>query len=145
MHSWNTIHIWSFVAYKLEVRANNLWDLGSGFLARTLHKCWSVFPSESLKGLAGFPFMRWVAVNAHCLDALTHCCGCSLQVVSASFETRWTVACQVPLSMGFSRQECGVGSISFSRGSSPPMNQTRIFFLHWQVDLYHWATWEVPR
>ena len=34
-------------------------------------------------------------------------CVCSVtSVVSDSFVTLWTIACQVPLSMGFSRQEC---------------------------------------
>ena len=33
----------------------------------------------------------------------------SCQVVSDSFVTPWTVACQAPLSMGFPRQECQSG------------------------------------
>ena len=40
--------------------------------------------------------------------------------------TLWTIACQVPLSMAFSRQEYWGGfAIFFSRGSSRPRNQTR--------------------
>ena len=35
--------------------------------------------------------------------------GVSRSVLSDSFETPWTVAHQAPLSMGFSRQGCGVG------------------------------------
>ena len=35
------------------------------------------------------------------------------------FETPWTVACQAPLSMGFSRQEYWSGLSSFSRSSQP--------------------------
>lgn len=31
---------------------------------------------------------------------------CSLVTMSYSFETRWTVALQAPLFMGFLRQEC---------------------------------------
>ena len=40
------------------------------------------------------------------------------------FETPWTVAYQAPLSMEFSRQEWV--AISFSRGSSPPRDRTRV-------------------
>ena len=39
------------------------------------------------------------------------------------FAIPWTIACQAPLSMGFSRQEYGVGCHSFSRGSSRPRDQ----------------------
>ena len=48
----------------------------------------------------------------------------------------WTVACQAPLAMGFSRQEYWSGlSISSSSGSSQPRDQTHVsyHFLHWQV------------
>ena len=39
-------------------------------------------------------------------DGKTVLCACSVtSVVSHSFATLWTVACQSPLSMGFSRQE----------------------------------------
>ena len=41
--------------------------------------------------------------------------------------TPWTLACQAPLSMGFSRQEYwSEFAISFSRGSSWPRDQTQI-------------------
>ena len=44
-------------------------------------------------------------------------CVCACSVVSESV-TPWTVTCQVPLSMGFSRQEIlECVAISFSRGS----------------------------
>ena len=43
------------------------------------------------------------------------------------FATPWTVACQAPLSMGFSRQEKEWVAISFSRESSPPWDRTLIF------------------
>ena len=42
------------------------------------------------------------------------------------FVTLWIVACQAPLSMGFSRQEDERVAISFSRGSSQPRDQTSI-------------------
>ena len=41
------------------------------------------------------------------------------------FATPWTVAYQVPSSMGLSRQEQEWVAISFSRRSSPPRDQTR--------------------
>ena len=44
-------------------------------------------------------------------------------VVSDSV-TPWTVARQVPLSMGFPRQEYWSVAILFSRGSSQPKNRT---------------------
>ena len=44
------------------------------------------------------------------------------------FMTLWTVACQAPLSMGFSRQEYwgGLPFISFSRGSFLSRNRTPV-------------------
>ena len=45
----------------------------------------------------------------------------SLESCVQLFPTLWTVSCQAPLSMGFSRQEYWNGlSFSFSRGSSQP-------------------------
>ena len=43
----------------------------------------------------------------------------------------WTVACQAPLSMGFSRQEYWSGwvAIPFSEGSSLPRDQTRVSWI----------------
>ena len=51
----------------------------------------------------------------------------SCSVVSDS-ATPWTVACQAPLSMEFSRQEYWV-AISFSRGSSRPRDRTCIPYI----------------
>ena len=41
------------------------------------------------------------------------------QSISHDFETPWTVACQAPLSMGFSRQEYGSGLPFPSPGDLP--------------------------
>ena len=49
----------------------------------------------------------------------------------------WTVAHQAPLSMEFSGKN--TGAISFSRGSSPPRDQTLISCFGRQI-IYHWAT-----
>ena len=63
------------------------------------------------------------------------CCYCCLvteSVMSDSFATPWTIACQVPLSMGFPRQEFWSGlpfylGIFPTQGSNPHL-------LHWQAD-----------
>ena len=54
--------------------------------------------------------------------------------------TPWTLACQAPLSMGFSRQEYWSRfAISFSRGSFWPSDQTQVsciagrFFTNWTM------------
>ena len=49
------------------------------------------------------------------------CVSCSVMSDSV---TPWTVARQVPLSMGFPRQEYWSVAILFSRGSSQPKNRT---------------------
>ena len=59
--------------------------------------------------------------------------------------TPWTVVCQAPLFMGFSRQECWSGvAISSYRGSSQPKHLPCISFTlcigRWI--LYHPAKWE---
>ena len=57
----------------------------------------------------------------------------SHSVMSNSFTSPWTVACQAPLSMGFSRQEYWSGlpfpfqGIFLNQGSNPHL-------LHWQAD-----------
>ena len=54
----------------------------------------------------------------------------SLSVMSDSSVTPWTVACQAPLSMGFSRQEYWSG---FSRGSSRSRGQTCVSCIGRQI------------
>ena len=71
---------------------------------------------------------------------------CSVtKVVSDSFATPWTLACQVPLSMGFSqvRKLEGV-AISFSKGFSQPRDWTCVACVSrtGRRILYHWATKE---
>ena len=59
--------------------------------------------------------------------------------------TPWTVACQAPLSMEFSRQEwiLELFAIFFSRGSSRPRDQTQVsciagrFFTNWALREAH--------
>ena len=54
--------------------------------------------------------MRW---------AFFICCCCLIIVMSDYFVTLWTVACQVPLSMGFSRQDYWSGLPFPSLGDLP--------------------------
>ena len=59
------------------------------------------------------------------------------------FATLWTVACQAPLSIGFSKQEYWCGFPYPTGVSSQPKDQTCISYVSCigrQV-LYHWATW----
>ena len=62
-----------------------------------------------------------------CISVLCVClcvCVCVLSRVQL-FATPWSVACQAPLSMGFSRQEYWSGlPFPFPRGSSQPTDQT---------------------
>ena len=60
------------------------------------------------------------------------------------FAAPWTVACQVPLSMEFSRQEHWSGclfplqGILLTQGSNPHL----LCLLHWKLILYHCVPWE---
>ena len=53
--------------------------------------------------------------------------------MSSSFATPWTVACQVPLSMGLSRQEYWSG-LPFPSQGDLPNSGIQPGLLHWQVD-----------
>ena len=65
---------------------------------------------------------------------------CTCSVVPDSSEISGAVACQVPLSIGFPRQE--YWSISFFRGSSQPRDWTHVSWVSCIVRqiLYHWVT-----
>ena len=61
------------------------------------------------------------------------------------FVTLWSIACQAPLSMGFSRQEYWSGiAMPSSGGSSRPRDGTRVSYVSCigKRVLYHHATWE---
>ena len=66
------------------------------------------------------------------------------QVVSDSFVTLWTVACQAPLSMGFPRQEYWSGLPFPSAGDLPDPGWTLHLYTGRQI-LYHWATREAQK
>ena len=63
-------------------------------------------------------------------------CMLSCSVMSHSFETSWTVVCQVPLSVGFSRQKYCTGFHFLFHGIFPTQgsNPTLLQPLHWQTD-----------
>ena len=52
------------------------------------------------------------------------------------FVTPWTVSCQTPLSMEFSRQEYWNG-LPFPTPRDPPDPRIELMSLYWQVDFYH--------
>ena len=56
----------------------------------------------------------------------------SRSVMSDSFVTTWTVACQAPLSMGFPRQESCSG-LSFSSPGNFPTQRLNPCLRNWQV------------
>ena len=60
------------------------------------------------------------------------------------FVTSWTVACQAPLSMGFSGKNPGVDCHPLSQGTFPTqgLNLCLLHLLHCRRILYCWATWE---
>ena len=69
------------------------------------------------------------------------------------FVTPWTVACQAPPSMGFSRQEYWV-AISFCRGSSWPRVRTRVSCTEgrhltiWatrETQIFHYSSHNIPQ
>ena len=68
----------------------------------------------------------------------TRVCVCvlSCSVVPDTFGTHWTVVCQAPLSMEFSRQEYGSGLPFPPLGSlpTPGIKLMSLGLLHWQAD-----------
>ena len=68
---------------------------------------------------------------------LLHCCACMLSYFSCVqlCVTQWTIACQVPLSMGFSRQEHWSGLPFSSPGdlSNQGLNPCLLHLLHWKA------------
>ena len=83
---------------------------------------------------------NWLSLSFYKKSVLL--CVCS--VVSSSFLTPWTIACQPPLSMGLSSKNIGVGYHFLLQGIFPTQesNPCLLRLLHWQAILHHWATWE---
>ena len=59
------------------------------------------------------------------------------------FVTPWTVACQAPLSMEFSRQDSGVGSHSLLQGIFPAQG-LNLGLLYYRLVLYRLSHQESP-
>ena len=55
------------------------------------------------------------------------------KVLSDTFATPWTVACQAPLSMGFPRQEYWSG-VPFPSPADPLTQGSNPHLLYWQAD-----------
>ena len=88
---------------------------------------------------------RALGLHASMVPGCTHHSPCSRGTGSESvcqslshvqlFATLWTIACQAPLSMGFSRQEYWSGLPRLPPGDpqSQGLNPGLLFLLHWQV------------
>ena len=77
---------------------------------------------------------HWLLLHTCMLSCFSHVQLCA---------TLWTVACQAPLSMGFSRQEhwsALLQGIFPAHGLDPPH---LLCLLHWQGDFYHWNESEI--
>ena len=87
-----------------------------------MYMCICMYIKRLLKSFAHF--------ICACVCVCTHAYMCMLShfIHVRLFATPWTVACQVPLSMEFSRQEywSGLPCPPFSRGSSQPRDRTCI-------------------
>ena len=70
----------------------------------------------------------WQAIEEGRMVMLVHVC-----VFSRLFVTPWTVACQAPLSIGFSRQEYWSG-LSFPSPWDLPNPGIKTVSRHWQAD-----------
>ena len=73
------------------------------------------------------------------LNALVGTCMLSHFSCVDSFVTLWTMACQAPLSMGFSRQECWSGLPCPPPGHlpNPGIKPCLLCLLHWKRVRYH--------
>ena len=61
------------------------------------------------------------------------------------FVTPWTITCQAPLSMGFSRQEYWSGLILSPPEDLPSPGIQSVSFALAGGFFTNWATWEIPR
>ena len=91
--------------------------------------------------------VNWTELNAECQRI--EVCACMLYGFSRVrlFATPWTVACQAPLPMGFSRQEYWRGCHGLLQGIFPTQgsNPRLLCLLHYRLILYCWATRGGPR
>ena len=105
----------------------------------------NIWTIASLKNMAKFPRQ-----NDELKTSNTSICGmcvCVQLIVSNSLWTPWTVSCQVPLSMEYSRQEYASG-LPFPPPGDLPWSRNwtcaPCVFCFGKPILYHFATWEAP-
>ena len=123
--------------------------LRMGFFALIFSCCvtsTSLAPHYSLcSWLREWGKLSWHAQISVSLSSALNCMHAQSLSRIQLFGTPWTVACQVPLSMGFSRARILEWvAVSFSRGSSRLRVWThvsRVSCFGRQI-LYCWATWE---
>ena len=106
----------------------------AAFLSR--HQHWFIKEGKQGRGL-------WMSLPATLEMCASNGCPSHLSVAKLylTFATSGMVAHQVPLSIGFSRQEYWVGCNFLLQGSSPIRDQTHISCTGRWI-LYHWATRE---
>ena len=109
-----------------------------GLLKYNWQKNHNIFKVYNLRGKRGE--INWELG----IDIPPACVMCLLSSVWL-FVTPWTIACQAPLSMEFSRQEF-LSALPFpTRGDlpDPRIKPMSLASPAWQVDFYHWAIWKV--
>ena len=85
--------------------------------------------------------MYCYATNCN-FDLLFWFCCCAVFSLVWLFETPWTVACQTPLSMGFSRQEYSCICHFLQRiFPNQGLNSSFLHLLHWQTESLHLFIW----
>ena len=87
----------------------------------------------------GSLIVRLLTIHLHFINKIVLC-----SVVSQLFATTWTVACQAPLSMEFSRQEYWSGLHALLQGIFPTQGSNP-GFLHCRWILYHLSHQGSPR
>ena len=94
----------------------------------------SIAHQHSKEGLSPFKYKKLDNLREALTNSLWHQATHQYWLIA----TPWTVACQAPLSMGFSRQEYGPPGDIPNPGTKPksPVSCIGRWFL------YHWATWE---
>ena len=116
-------------------------------------------PSSSVRGISQAKILEWVVISFSawpyvsskgqnsCLSKKGAYAGSILSTFVRLFEIPWTVAHQLPLSMGFPRQEYWSG-LPFPTPGDLPSQGFNPRLLHWQVDslplhwLGHQITWD---
>ena len=151
--SWFSASILLTGCYPLEC-----WVVPTRFLHTCLTSIWEIYvwvwahydPVQALSNVCKLRLITWAATYTYylCVCVCVCVCTCTLASTHAEslshlwlFVTPWTVACQAPLSIGFSSKITGVGCHFLLRGSSQPRDWTRISCIGRQI-LYRWATEE---